>query len=254
MCLVNFHYKQHPVYSLIVAANRDEFYERPTAPANYWEDHPDILAGRDLLQMGTWLGISKNGRFAALTNFRDSSLLDGTQSRGTIVKDFLNTQKSPSEFIDKLSKERESYGGFNIILADGKQFLHYNNVLNERNDIIPGTHSLSNHTLNTPWPKVEYGKRSLSQYVEEHPDQVNPEALFHLLANEEVAPDHSLPVTGIGLDMERSLSPLFIKLPQYGTRSSTVLLIDQEKNVDFIERTFHNGAFYSERKYHFKIK
>ncbi len=254
MCLVNFQYSQHPVYSLIVAANRDEFYDRPTAPAHFWSDFPLVLAGRDLLQMGTWLGISKNGRFAALTNYRDPTQKDGKYSRGNIVKDFLISNERPSDYIDQLSKNHDSYGGFNILLANDQQFFHYNNMLDEKNEIPPGTHSLSNHTLNTPWPKAQRGKKELNEYLQTHPSHVCPKEIFNILANEEVAEDQFLPSTGVDLELERALSPLFIKTPHYGTRSSTVLMVDREKNVQFIERSYRNGRFLSECQYTFKIK
>ncbi len=245
MCLVNFQFKVHPNYPLIVVANRDEFYERPTEPAHFWEDHPTILAGRDLLQMGTWLGVSKAGRFAALTNFRDPQLKPGHLSRGDIVRDFLIGQQEPLDFIEELKKSRESYGGYNIVIGDSHQLFHYNNILDEMNEVSPGTHSLSNHSLNTSWPKVEKGKQRLAEYL--LLDNIEVEPLFKLLKDEEVAQDSELPDTGVGIELERSLSPLFIKMPNYGTRSSTVLLMDENQNITFAERTYYKGKMHSEK-------
>ena len=253
MCLVNFHFQEHPLYQLIVVANRDEFYERPTAVAGFWEDHPSILAGRDLLQMGTWLGVTKTGRFAALTNYRDPREKTGRFSRGDIVRDFLSNGEAPADFIQTLAKNRENYGGYNVVVGDGNQLFHYNNILDEMNVIPSGTHSLSNHTLNTPWPKVAKGQKSLSDHVRSHQDKVQIESLFAIISDRTVAEDEELPQTGVGLELERVLSPLFIKIPSYGTRSSTVLLMDKEQNVTFVERTFHEGEFHVENRFAFKI-
>lgn len=254
MCLINFHFQNHPKYKLIVAANRDESYMRPTASARFWEDNPSILAGRDLLQGGTWLGITKNGRFAALTNFRDPSLpIQGQFSRGDIVKQFLAGNIEPLSFIHKLAKSRELYDGFNVIVGNSEQLYHYNNIIDETNEITPGTHSLSNHTLNTPWPKVITGKTMLRDYVSTTKNNMDINPLFDILSNQSVAEDERLPETGVGIDLERMLSPLFIKSSNYGTRSSTVLLIDKENNVTFAERVFVEGKFSEEKRFDFTI-
>lgn len=254
MCLINFHFHDHPKYKLIVAANRDESYMRPTASAQFWEDDTSILAGRDLLQGGTWLGISKNGRFAALTNYRDPSLpVKGQISRGDIVREFLSANIEPFDYINKLAKNRELYDGFNVIVGTSEQLYHYNNILDETNAITPGTHSLSNHTLNTPWPKVLAGKKRLREYVSITPNNVDMNPLFEILSDQNFAEDKNLPQTGVGIEMERMLSPLFIKSRTYGTRSSTVVLIDKENTVTFAERVFVEGEFYKEKRFDFKI-
>lgn len=253
MCLVNFHFQDHPFYKLIVVANRDEFYDRPTATAGFWEDYPNILGGRDLMHMGTWLGVTRDGRFAALTNYRDPNEVQGQFSRGDIVCDFLANSVAPVDFIQKILNNKGSYGGYNIVVGDGNQLLHYNNVLDQMNKITPGTHSLSNHTLNTPWPKVAKGKKKLSEYVQSHSGEVAIDSLFDIISDQTMADDLELPETGVGLEMERLLSPLFIKSPNYGTRSSTVLLIDKENHVTFVERTFKDGEFQVENRFAFKI-
>ena len=253
MCLINFHVKNHATYDLIVVANRDEFYNRPTAAASFWEDHPNILAGRDLLQCGTWLGITKEGRFAALTNFRDPKRAHGRISRGDIVRDYLSTNVTTQDFIHTLAKTREDYGGYNILIGDVNGLVHYNNIFDEVNVVPVGTHSLSNSTLNTPWPKVVKGRNRLQQYVQTNVHNVQLEPLFSIVADEETASDEDLPKTGVSLEWERVLSPMFIKSPHYGTRASTILLIDKERNVTFVERTFLNGTFHTERRFDFKI-
>lgn len=253
MCLVNFHFQEHPNYKLIVAANRDEFYERPTAVADFWKDSPNILAGRDLVHMGTWLGVTRSGRFAALTNYRDPNGATGRYSRGDIVRDFLANEVAPIDFLKMLAENKEDYAGYNVIIGDANQLFHYNNILDEMNTITPGTHSLSNHTLNTPWPKVSSGKRRLGEYIRSCPDIVALDPLFEIISDQTVAKDVELPETGVGLEMERLLSPMFITMPNYGTRSSTVLLIDKGDRVTFVERTFHDGEFQLENRFMFKI-
>lgn len=254
MCIVNFHFQNHSKYKLIVVANRDEFYERPTEPAHYWEDEPNILAGRDLDQMGTWLGISKEGKFAAITNYRDPRLPEtGRYSRGEIIRNFLTNNIEPDSFVKELKKDRENYGGYNVILGDPSALYHYNNVLDESKDINAGTHSLSNHSLDTPWPKVLKGKTRLNEYVQTNQEIVNIDTLFNLVADRSMAEDEELPHTGVGLQMERLLSPIFVKIPNYGTRSSTVVLVDKQNHVTFVERTFQEGQFQFDKKYEFKI-
>lgn len=254
MCLIHFHYLEHPIYQLILVANRDEFYKRPSEPAHFWEDEPLILAGRDLEQMGTWLGVSKKGKFAAITNFRDPRLPVRPFSRGEIVRKFLANSMHPEDFIAELQELRDSYGGYNVIVGEGDVLLHYNNILDEKNEISPGTHSVSNHSLNTPWPKVVKGKSRLSEYVKNHPEKLEIDELFEIVMDRTIAPDHELPDTGVGLEMERNLSASFIHLSHYGTRASTLLLIDYEKNVTFVERTFEKGELQFEKRYEFKIE
>lgn len=253
MCLINFHFQEHPVYKLIVVANRDEFYARPTKRAQFWDDEPTILAGQDLLQMGTWLGVSKQGKIAAITNFRDPSLPERPKSRGEIVKRFLLENSSIEDFLEQLKNSREDYGGYNLLFGDGNRLVHYNNILNEMNEIQPGTHSLSNYSLNTPWPKVVKGKNNLHQYVQLNQNQISSEELFEIVNDETIASDENLPNTGVGIDLERQLSPLFIKMPNYGTRCSTVVLVSNNNEITFTERTFHEGEFHYDTKYKFVV-
>ena len=181
MCLINLHFHDHPNYKLIVAANRDEFYNRPTSPSHFWEDEPSLLAGRDLVQMGTWLGITKDGRFAALTNYRDPAQFGVVKaSRGEIVKNFLIEDTSSLDFINELNTKKDYYNGFNIIIGNAEK-LHNDNNINEQIIEIPqGTHGLSNHFLNTPWPKVTSGKAMLHNYVEKH-NVLDADELFAIL-------------------------------------------------------------------------
>lgn len=250
MCLINFQYRQHPKYKLVVAANRDEFYSRPAREAHFWDDQPDILAGRDLSQMGTWLGVTKSGRFAALTNFRDPSLPEtGKISRGALVKDYLAADSDPEIFLKSLKPD--VYTGFNVLLGNGEKLFYYNNLNQEIVEVLPGTHGLSNHFLNTPWPKVVKGKSRLESYLDGRNEAV-PDDLFEILRDAEQAADPHLPVTGVGLEFERILSPIFIKTPDYGTRSATVLLVDYEDNITFAERVYERGEFSGQQVFEFR--
>ena len=253
MCLINVHYNQHPNYPFILVANRDEEYARPTEAAHFWKDHPSILAGRDLLQMGTWLGISKNGYFAAVTNFRDPKEGPKPKSRGEIVTNFLTGDGEIPSFIENLRQNRDLYGGYNVLLWNGEKFVHYNNRFDEVNPIQPGTHSLSNCSLNTPWPKVVKAKNKLREYVTQTID-IKVEDLLAIVSDTEVAKDQFLPDTGVGLEWERRLSAMFIKMPNYGTRNSTVVLVDHQNNVSFVERTFRNGEFQFDSRFEFRIE
>lgn len=251
MCLINFQFQDNPIYSLIVAANRDEFYERPTAPAHFWEDKPYLLAGRDLSQQGTWLGITKNGRFAALTNYRDpSEQKKNAKSRGEIVTDFLDSDMTADKFLNSLQQKRADYAGFNVIVGTADELFYYSNIENEVKKISPGTHGLCNHFLDTPWPKVVKGKTDLQKLVEQN-RVIHPDELFDVLQDAEPFPEEQLPDTGVGKQLERVLSSLFIKSEGYGTRSSTVLLIDHMNNVTFVERTYRNGEFVEDRTFNF---
>ncbi|MFC4408924.1 NRDE family protein [Chungangia koreensis] len=254
MCLINFQLHAHPKYKLVVAANRDEFYGRPTAPAAFWEDEPNLLAGRDLLGMGTWLGITKSGRFAALTNYRDpSEIAEGKISRGEIVRDFLTGDMHAEEYLKELHENKDRYNGFNLIVGTPDELYYYSNIAGKVEKVQPGTHGLSNHLLDTPWPKVVKGTTNLRKYAEQNAD-LAPKALFEILANAEQASDEELPETGVGIDLERSLSSLFIRIPDYGTRCSTVVLVDQQNQVTFSERTYENGEFVKDRTFSFQIE
>ncbi|PSL31689.1 uncharacterized protein with NRDE domain [Planomicrobium soli] len=251
MCLINFQFQNHPKYKLVVAANRDEFYGRPTKPAYFWDDEPLLLAGKDLQQGGTWLGITKTGKFAALTNFRDPSKPEtGKISRGALVRDFLAGTQSPIDFLTAL--EPADYTGFNLLIVDADRLFYYSNLQGEILEITPGTYGLSNHLLDTPWPKVVRGKRNLGEYLSSS-KEVSLDALFAILADSEEASDSDLPHTGIGLEFERKLSAMFIKTPDYGTRSASVVLISHDGSVTFAERTFEKGDFNGEQIFNFNI-
>lgn len=237
MCLILFAYQVHPKYPLVIAANRDEFYRRPSKPAYIWPEK--ILAGQDEKEKGTWLGFNPEGKFAAITNYRDGKLSDkkNAPSRGELAVKFLKNNLSSKAFAHWLEKNGPLYNGFNLLFGDKEELWFYSNQSNKAAGKIPsGIHGLSNHLLNTPWPKVVRGKEYLSKELDcSKPDS---EKIFNFLANEEKVPEEKLPQTNIKKDWEKLLSSIFIRSPLYGTRCSTVAFWDKEGQLDFWERTF----------------
>lgn len=242
MCLIFLSLRQHPTYKLVVAANRDEFYARQTAPAAFWQTHPNVLAGRDLEAGGTWMGITKQGRISLITNYRDPQNIDpAAPSRGKLVSDFLTGQQAPHTYLNNIATSGIRYNGFNLIVGDLQSLWYYSNYRDGVDQITPGLHGLSNHLLETPWPKVVRGKEKLATILQQ--STITPDELFTVLYNETIAADNLLPSTGVSLELERRLSSMFIKSPNYGTRCSTVVLIDKNNQVTFAERTFDTQTF-----------
>lgn len=236
MCVLFIAYRKHPRYPLIVLANRDEFYDRLTAPARRWSDHPQVTAGRDLLGGGTWLGIADGGRFAAVTNYRDPSRPAGSVSRGRLVADFLIGNAAPKIYLDEIASESATYSGFNLVVGSNEGLYYYSNAADEApRKLDPGVYGLSNHLLNTPWPKVSNGLAAFGRLIAN--DDFSTTAAFGLLADETLAADDALPDTGIGIEKERVLSPIFIRTPIYGTRSSTVV-VSNHGELELDERVF----------------
>ncbi len=238
MCLILFAHKVHPDYPLVMAANRDEAYARPTAAATFWNDSPHIYGGRDLEQGGTWLGITRSGTFAAVTNFREGAgAKKSSRSRGELVASFLHKKQRPADYVARVHGKAGDYNGFNLLAGDLDELQYLSNRGGEPTVVAPGVHGLSNHLLNTPWPKVERGRKIVTELLQSRSQELI-DGLFGLLAARTIAPDNALPETGVGLPRERVLSPAFIASPTYGTRSSTVMLIDNHGEVTFIERSF----------------
>ena len=229
----------HVTYPLILLANRDEYYERPSASACFWAETPSVLAGKDLRAGGTWLGITRKGRIGAVTNYRDpASIREDAPSRGRLVSDFLLGQRGPEEYIDKLDREAWKYNGFNLIVGEKGQYYWYSNRGDGVRCLSAGIYGLSNHLLDTPWPKVVKSKDALAHLLSER-EAPSLEELFLILTDDTIAGDEDLPDTGVCLEWERILSPIFIVSPTYGTRSSTVMLIDADNRVTFVEKTFN---------------
>lgn len=252
MCLILVAWRTHADYPLVVAANRDEFFARPTAPAAFWKDAPHVLAGRDLQAGGTWMGVTRSGRFAALTNFRDpESHRADAASRGMLVAGFLQSAQAPLDYLDDVDRRGQDFNGFNLLVGDGRSLAWYSNVGGgEPIDLEPGIYGLSNYLLDTPWPKVQAAKSQLGAALGELPDE---SGLFELLRDDSVHPDDRLPRTGVSLEWERLLSAAFVKAPGYGTRNSTVLRIARDGWTTFDEKTWLAGGTPGpRRRYRFK--
>lgn len=251
MCLILFAWKAHPEYELVLVANRDEFHARPTAPASFWADQPGLLAGRDLEAGGTWLGVTREGRFAAVTNYREYKRpVTSEKSRGALVADYLLDAPGPVAAASSL--RGDGFGGFNLLMGAPGELVYASNRGRGPETVKPGIHGLSNHLLNTGWPKVEWGLERFAGALEQSaPD---PEALFEIVTDRDrvggILPGGVPP----RLAPEELMRHLFIQSPAYGTRSSTVLLIGLEGQVYFEERSFSPDAEESNREVHsFKI-
>jgi uncharacterized protein with NRDE domain len=241
MCLIAIATRIHPRYPLIIAANRDEFRHRPTASLSFWKDHPEVLAGRDLEQNGTWLGITKKGRFAAITNFREPASNDPhAPSRGLLVSDFLISDRHPEVYLNSIKDSGIKYNGFNLVVGDINQLWWYSNKNNDIIKIEPGIHVISNHLMDTPWPKTQKAKAGIQKICNQN-NTIDPDSIFQLLADKVCPPDDELPDTGVGLEWERLLSSVFIAGDIYGTRSSAVILAEPSGYVTFSEQTFIPG-------------
>ena len=254
MCLIVFAYDCHPVYQLILGANRDEFRDRPTEPAGFWADAPTVLAGRDKRAGGTWLGVTTGGRLAAITNYRDArqQVVD-PPSRGTMVAGFLKEpRQTPEDFLGVLTRDGGRYDGFNLLYGTTSDLHYFTNRGGSSGPVSPGIHVLTNHLLDTGWPKANVARARLEAIVQHA--EIEPDQIFTALADP--APFAvGLPDTGIGPERERLLSPVFIDGEEYGTRSTTVLLVGRNGHVDFVERTFsHTQQEPTTKRYTFTVR
>ncbi len=255
MCIIFFGYRSHPQYKLILAANRDEFYERPTENARFWKDYPYVLGGRDLEKMGTWMGINRRGEFSAITNYRDFSLIiNEPKSRGSLVKNFLTETQAPRAYMEGIQENKHEYNPFNLLVGNISCLYYYSNVENIIKELTPGIYGLSNSFLDIPWPKVRRGKKKFTDIINSR-KEINPDALYDILFDRWFPEDEELPSTGVGLELERTLSSIFIESPNYGTRSSTVLLMDNNNHITFIEKSLKDNDTkeWDEIKYEFNI-
>ena len=240
MCLILLAWQTHPDYPLVVAANRDEFFVRPSAPAAFWTEAPDILAGRDLQAGGTWLGVTRGRRFAALTNFRDGGKQGSdAPSRGALVADFLAGECDPEAYLEVLSKRGADYNGFNLFVGDDRRLGYYSNREPGPRWLAPGIYGLSNHLLDTPWPKLSAAKAAFADALGQLPEST---PFLQLLADREIVADAQLPETGVPLEWERILSAVFVTSPDYGTRASTLLTMEHAGRVTLLERSFGRDA------------
>ena len=234
MCLIVFAWRPGHARPLIVAANRDEFYARPTLALAPWDEAPGVHAGRDLEAGGSWLGVGPSGRFAALTNIRDPGQPLGARSRGELVAGYLRGELSVEAYLEKVASEAQHYSGFNLLVGDGQRlgYLHGGDAVPKL--LAAGVYGLSNAALDTPWPKLVKAREGLREQL----DDPEPEQLFALLADNTQAADSELPSTGVGLATERLLSSVFIASQNYGTRASTVLIVEADGRRRLVERSF----------------
>lgn len=238
MCLVVLGLKAHPRYPLVVAANRDELLSRPAAPAGWWPGRDGLLAGRDLSAGGTWMGVTTSGRFAALTNVRDPrSALASAPSRGGLVTGFLLASDPPLAHLRRLAADPVRRNGYNLLAGEAGRVAWGSNAAGEPREAAGGVHALSNALLDTPWPKTRRVAAGLEALLARD-EAIDPESLFALLADRAGAPDDELPDTGVGLAAERILAPPFIVSPGYGTRGTTLLLVERGGRATYLERRF----------------
>lgn len=248
MCLVLLAINIHPRFPLIILSNRDEFYQRTSTAASFWQDNPEVFAGIDLTKGGTWLGVNQRRGFSLITNFRSPQLYEpGKQSRGFLVKDFLIQSKlAPLDYLNIIQPKANDYNLFNLIVGDSQSIYYYSNINNRIKKLTQGLYGLSNALLDAPWYKITRAKKLFNQLS---PQLLNcndaeqlKDLLFPILTDKQFAPDRTLPETGINKEMEHLLSSIFVDVPeyQYGTNASSVVIFDRT-NILFSEQRFTNG-------------
>lgn len=238
MCLLIAAFDVHPRYSLLLAGHRDEFHTRPTAPLGWWSEPDGMLAGRDLEAGGTWLGVGRDGRVAVVTNYRDlAGARSGAPSRGAFIPEFLGGDLSAMEYARRLEARADDYSGFNLLLADAGGVAYVvNRPAPESTALAAGLYGLSNHRLDTPWPKLVRSRERVAAIIDR--DTVTVDALLGALRDRTPAADDQLPDTGMGLERERLVSAPFIVDPVYGTRSASVVLVGRDGTVQVHERRY----------------
>lgn len=264
MCLVALAFRHHPDYPLVVVANRDEFYDRQALAAHFWEDHPDLLAGRDMEAGGTWFGVNRFGQWATVTNYRGGGMGADIRSRGDLPRHFLSPPDrekyplplSPVHYAKQVIAEAHKFRGFSFLAGNLNELAYCSNAnLDHENSLQtlnPGVYTLSNDVLDTPWPKAEYARKTLTAVLEQ-PGELSAETLLGILGSREQFLDHQLPDTGLGLEMERTLSPPFIVSDSYGTRCTTVLMIDAKGRATFTEQSYYRGQATERQDYAFEL-
>jgi len=252
MCLLTFSWKKHADYRLILLANRDEFYERKTQKADFWEENPAILAGKDLEAGGTWLGIHQNGNFTALTNYRNlKNLKTNAPSRGKLPLDWLESTDTAPHYLEKIQATASTYNGFNLLIGNLENLYYFSNYQNQIRPLEAGIYGLSNHLLDTDWFKVQKLKQNFSESIDKG---VDIDVFFSLLKDTQFPPDQQVQQTGLSFEMEKMLSPIFLKNPKYGTCCSTVLTIDYNNEVNFVERNYNaENEDFIEKKFNFRL-
>ncbi len=242
MCLIVFSWQENKQYPLILLGNRDEFYQRPTAPADYWEGKDDhILAGKDLQAGGTWLGMNKQGKFTTITNYRDLlNIKENAPSRGDLTAEYLRSDLGPGDYLKSIHSSIDQYNGFNLLVGTPEELWYLNNVDGNIQQLKPGIYGLSNAVLDTEWPKTKAAKEKFTTAIQGGASA--PEELLPLLYDTTTADDKELPKTGVPLEWERKLSAMFIQSEDYGTSITSLLKIDREQKLHFTEKTHAVGG------------
>lgn len=256
MCLIALALAAHPRFPFIVLANRDEFHDRPSRASGFWPERPELLGGRDLRAGGTWMGLTRRGRFAALTNVRGpGSALPDAPSRGGLVAEYLLSDRTPERWLSGLNPPISAYAGCNLVFGDCTALSQVGNCGPlALTSLGSGVHALSNALMDTPWPKVLAIRAALGASLYS-PDEPDPQALLALLGDRSPAPDAQLPDTGVGLDLERFLSPICVVGPRYGTRSSTLLMVDTRGRALWIEQIRDpSGEITDTRRFEFEME
>ena len=250
MCLLVFALREHPRLPLIVAGNRDEFHARPTQAAHWWPDKRNIVGGRDLQAGGTWLALNRNGRFAAVTNYRDARRESaGLRSRGELVTGFLVSSAGAVDYIDSI--DGDAYAGFNLLVSEGRSAAYLSNRGGGACELQPGVYGLSNATLDEPWTKVTRTRSRLVNLI--NANDVNESSLMRVLGDREKASAEEVDTNGLSFSMAHALTAPFVVHPEYGTRCSTVMTIDDAGKVCFLERRFRpDGSRGGESRYVFE--
>ncbi len=239
MCVLYLALRAHPNFPFVAALNRDESYARPTAAAAFWREHPGMLAGRDLKAGGTWSGVTRDGRFGAVTSYRDPAAFRAdAASRGSLVRDFLRGEEVAREYLERIRRERARFNPFNLILGSMRtgEFYYYGSHTDTLERLPPGRHALSNASLNTPWPKVRRGGEAFERALAAT-SSWDSGGFLNFLQDATPADVSELPSTGVSAEWELGLSPIFIRTPGYGTLSSTVIALDTKDRVHFTELT-----------------
>jgi uncharacterized protein with NRDE domain len=252
MCLITIAHQQHESYPLLVAANRDEYYQRPTAAAQVWPGTASLLAGKDLQAGGTWLGVTRTGRFAAITNHRNPPTTPRQpRSRGLLTLDFLRGTMKPADYLQTLATDASEYAGFNLLLGDGEELFYFSNIEATARRLAPGIYGVSNALLDTPWPKLSKARQRLQNLLQ-GPRLEDPEKrhdhLAAVVSDRAVEPDEKLPNTGVELELERLLSAQFICSEEYGTRATTSIFRRDTGAISFCERNFSTGGVEAGRR------
>jgi len=251
MCLITFSWQEHPQYPLILVANRDEFFTRPATSLHRWNN--GIYAGKDLKGGGTWMGVHPNGRFAALTNYRDlKHLKEKPISRGKLVLDFLESRLSPQEYLEAVQSRQHQFDGFNLIVADLEEMWYLSNYGKGAKQVSPGLHGLSNAFMDDPWKKVEDSKQQLSKLMSR--EEINLKSLAKVNMSTEEEQVENLPQTGLPIEIEKAVSAPFIKpINQYGTVNISVLIWKEDGEVSFLEKRVIKDGGFEDTVVHFSI-